>query len=774
MRSNQVVFLVIIFLVNFLSLVYQIIWTRKLTVIFGSTALSISTVLTVFLSGIALGGYIGGLWIRKARRKSYTVGLLLIALGVYCAFSLDLLGLVKYPFYYLSSEVENPLAINLLKLVFSFLILIFPTTVIGSMFPVMTYLASTRLSSLGSVVASLYFLDTLGASAGAILSGFVLVPLVGLSVSTQSAAALYVASGLLMLFFGGAGDSVPEPAPAVEPGPQQRPMTRPLVLAALFLGGFSALLLEVTWSRYFHLIFGTSIYAFSLVVAAFLLGLSSGSIFIRGFLDRLKNPLLVFAYIEVLIACFALLTMVGSDRMEALYYRFYLQSGGFYSFQAVIFVMAFVAMLVPTFLMGANFPLAVRLVSTSMESRSRDVGAAFSINTAGGIFGAFVAGFAVIPLLGLEKTAYLASGIYLAIGFFFVLYSGARLIRHLTAVAAMAVFFFSASVKAGGPEFGYSVYYHGVAHETFANFLDEKKHTNSVFSKHGQYGLVEVLTDDQRSHYVLLNNGKADASTGEEDMPTQLLLGHLALFFHQSPDRVLNIGLGGGFTLGAIKAHPNVREIDAVEIDPLVVEATARFFPPYNNDALNDPRTTVHIQDGRHFLDTTGGKYDVIVSEPPNIWVSGVSHLFTKEFYRAADEHLKAGGMLVQWIPGYEMGREDLNLVLKTIKAKFPYVTYWQLSGDMLILASRQRPVFDPSYVSALMDVPEIARDVSRILSAKKVDTVEELFQNPVMEYEYLDIYLSDIKRINSDDLPYLEFNTARNIFKFSRMIRKK
>jgi spermidine synthase len=768
-RTGPALWLFAIFVINFLSLVYQVVWVRKIMVIFGTTALSISTVLTVFLGGIALGGYLGGIWIRRVEKKYRFAGCALIILGLYCLLSNYLFGFVRYPFLYLRGVVEDPLTINLLKFLFCSFILILPTTVIGAMFPVATYLYSVQFKRLGRDVASIYFLDTLGAALGALVCGFFLVPWVGLSVTSAGSALIYMLLGLFVYRREGgevealAGKSVE----SVEKGGDRLNNMHILILVAVFFSGFAALLLEVTWARYFHFIFGTSIYAFSLVLAAFLLGLSAGSLLIHRFLDRIKKPMLVFAYVEIIIAGFCLIVLQTSGALEAFYFDYFNNTESFYIFQGTLFLAAFFMMFLPTCLMGANFPLAVRLFARSGATRGEDSGLIFSVNTAGGIVGAFAAGFFVIPRLGLQNTNILAALVYLLIGLALLFFSARRLLLHAAVTASLtAVFFLFGFSNYGEPPSGLSVYHIGIRHETLEEFFKEREKNEIVYSKQGFYGLVTVQVNREENNMSLQNNGKTDASTGPFDMKLQLMLGHLPLFFHTEPRDVLNIGLGGGFTLGAMTTHPNIETIDCVEIDPLVVEAVGRYFSPYNNNALADPRLKVHIEDGRYFLDTTTKKYDVIVSEPPNMWVSGVSQLFTREFYGIVDEHLKEGGILAQWVPGYEMEKEDFELILNTMRERFRYVAYWiYFKRDVLILATHEPPRLNREYVSELLGVPEVADDLKRVLERVDPDSFFNSLLGSVAAIDVNDEYLDKIERVNTDNLPYLEFKTVRNVF---------
>src|SRR3972149_11424316 len=456
-RKGSAVVLVTVFAVNFLSLVYQVIWTRNIMAIFGSTALSVSTTLTVFLSGIALGGYLGGKWIRKIDNKRRAVGILLAVLGAYCFFVGYLFQVIDLLFG-LFHGIESAVLTNLLKLFFTFLLLIFPTTIIGSTFPITTYLYSFETGKLGKDVAFIYFLDTFGAALGALISGFILVPMVGLRESSFIAAALYVLLGILLFVMKG---NAQEPAPAKAAQPKKTVQLDPVrvfILAALFFSGFSALVLEVVWARYFHLIFGTSIYAFSIVIAAFLMGRSIGSFLIKRRLENMKNPVLVFAYIEILIGGFALLVIRSSEWLEVLYYKLFYLIDSFYVFQAALFTIAFVIMLIPAALMGANFPLAIKIFGRDTETRGEDAGLTFSFNTAGGIIGAFAAGFIIIPLLGLEKTNFLAFAGYLAIGFAALLIAKRQAPRYPVCVRAAAPLLISGFVFRSGPSPNYGGY----------------------------------------------------------------------------------------------------------------------------------------------------------------------------------------------------------------------------------------------------------------------------------------------------------------------------
>lgn len=750
-------------------------------VIFGTSALSISTILTVFLSGIALGGYIGGYLTTRVKNEMRFCAVALVLLGLYCVGSVYLFDLVRYPMLNVAASTESALVLNLWKFFFCFLILIFPTTIIGAMFPFVTKLYSRAKGGLGRDVALIYFLDTLGAAAGALLCGFYLVPVVGLWMTTIVSGSVYVLLGLL-LYIKAHGepsgqptriDRVAKPTLAVLKD-HEALKGRGLVLAALFLTGFSALALEVTWSRHFHLILGTSIYAFAMVIAAFLLGMSIGSFVMRGFMDRIKDQKTAFAFISVLIAGVSFLVVQTSDLFELFYFTGYHATGNFYVFQAMVFAFTFVVLLIPTSLMGANFPLAVSIFSNAGRrndnsgKRGKDAGVVFSVNTAGAIVGAFVAGFVFMPKMGVEGTALVASALYIFVGIAFFLSAGLRSLRPLRSAVFASLgllFLISSYISYGDTSQHVSVYYNGVRFKSIEEYRKSKEKIEVLYSKQGLYGLVSVHVDPYLNALVLLNNGKVDASTTHQDMQTQELLGHLPMFLNGDAKAVLNIGLGSGITTGAVLSHPGVELVDSVEIDPLVEEVARNYFSPYNNNALTDPRVRVFNEDGRHHLYTSRIKYDIIISEPPNMWVSGVSQLFTREFYKIVSNRLNEGGILCQWIPAFEMEEQDMELILHTINERFGYVSYWTNGNDAIILASHEMLLPDYGYIARVMGETETANEVHRGLPYADSAYIQRLLSKPNVKLVPEDRLTWTTALANTDNLPILEFKSAQNIF---------
>jgi spermidine synthase len=423
--------------------------------------------------------------------------------------------------------------------------------------------------------------------------------------------------------------------------------------------------------------------------------------------------------------------------------------------------------------MGANFPLVTRIATRAGAGRGTAAGRAFFANTLGGVVGAFLAEFVLLPAWGFSGLMAvtvaidaLGAAVFLALSPRSSASPGSRRWAPATAVAALlagavvlspAVFPFEIPFHA--------LYYHGLRIGNWPGYESVVKAMKVVDEAQGFYGQVAVVRFGP--DLLLKHNGKTDASTAVRDNRTQLLLGHLPLLFHPNPRRVLNIGLGGGFTLRAVVHHPEPQEITVVEIDPRVVEAARSHFGPFNDHALDDPRVRVVTNDGRNFVDGTAGRFDVITSEPPNIWVSGVSGLFTQEFYRAAANRLTANGILCQWVPLYEMNRNDFRTMIHTIHTVFPNVAFWGVGTDVIVLASPQPFAVELPQVKAKLRNPALARDFTGV--GFTGGGVLQFMNSPAARPDQVDAFLGGIESLNLDDRPVLEFNTARNLFDIAK-----
>jgi len=764
-----------VFFTNLLSLSCQILWLRKISFLFGSTAAVFSTVVSVFLLGLALGALAAGRAADRSGRPWRLLGSIEVVLGVYCVLSLPIFEAARRFFLAVFPGDLAPLPAALAKFLVVLVTMLAPTFAIGGVFPLAVRLYGRDLGHVGRDLSLIYGLDTLGAATGALLAGFLLVPKIGLSASTWLLGVAAAGLGLLILMRSGkrekqATNGLGAAVPAELDSTAGSPRRLGILLAAFFLTGGAALLLETGWNRFFSLLNGTHIYSTSTILAGFLAGMGLGSLVMAKRIDRLREPFAAVAYLYAIIALCGMLVFRSADLFTRAYFRIFAWSGGYYAFQLAICLLIGLTVLLATLAMGATFPLVARLTTRAGAERGTAAGRVFFVNTLGAVLGAFLAEFLLLPAWGFAGLMLSTLAVYGVAACVFLAFSpGPKRLLHAGACAVLlagAVLLSPVVTRFEMPYQG--LYYHGLRGGSLKRYRDETRALRLVVQRQGFYGQVAVV---RSGRYLLLkHNGKTDASTGARDSRTQVLLGHLPMLFHPNPRRVLAIGLGGGITLRALAHHPEPAEITVVEIDPLVVDVARHQFGIYNDHALEDSRVRVVTNDGRNFIDGTNEHYDVISSEPPDIWVAGVSGLFTQEFYRSAAAHLSAGGILCQWAPLYEMEKEDFRVMLHTLTSVFPNVTFWRIGDDVVLIASREPFQLELSELVRRLRSPALARDFTAI--GLTMRGVIDLINSPVVRPEEVPAFLGQVDTLNLDDKPVLEFSTARNLFAMAKGAR--
>jgi spermidine synthase len=774
-RPRPGLLLLTVFFTNLLSLSCQVIWLRKISYLFGSTAAVFSTVLSVFLLGLASGALAAGRAADRSQRPWRLLGLILIGLGAWCALSLPVFEAGRSLYLALFPGNLAPLPAALAKLVVVFLAMIAPTFAIGAVFPLAVRLYGRDLGSVGHDLSLVYGLDTLGAAVGALLAGFVLVPKAGLSASTWILG--LAAAGLGSLILAMKAERAPsgrkerkerhQAQPAEPAAAEGSPVRLKILLTTFFLTGGAALLLETGWNRFFSLLNGTHVYSTSTVLAGFLLGIGAGSLLMAKRIDRIRDPYAVVAYLYAAIALSGMLVFRSGDLFARAYFKVFAWSGGYYAFQLTICLLIGLIVILATLAMGANFPLVARLATRAGAERGTSAGRVFFVNTLGAVLGAFLAELVLLPAWGFPGLMLTALAVYTLAAIAFLAMSPSPK-RRVHAGACAAILALAALLSPAVTPFQmpfHALYYHGLRAGSWEKYEAEIRALRLITERQGFYGQVAVV--GLGPDLLLKHNGKTDASTSIRDNRTQILLGHLPMLFHPKPQRVLAIGLGGGFTLRALVHHPSLVRITAVEIDPLVVETARRHFAPFNDRALDDPRVRVAQNDGRNFVDGTEERYDVITSEPPNIWVAGVSGLFTREFYSSAAAHLNSGGILCQWVPLYEMEREDFRIMLHTLTSVFPQATFWQVGSDLVILASKDPFQVEFDQVLAKLAQPKIRRDFEEI--GLPLQATMDFLNQPAVRPDQVPAFLGQVDVLNIDDKPVLEFSTARNLFELAK-----
>lgn len=753
------------FLSGAAGLVYQVIWMRHAALHLGGTTAAAGTVVATFLAGLAMGSVWGGRVADRATRPGFgfrAYGLLEIGIGVYAlAFEPLLSGLsgLLGPVYGAGDD-GGALFLALRALVCAVVVLP-PTAAMGATLPLLARHFAGQGEDAGRTTAALYTLNTLGGVAGAAAAGWLLIPALGLRATTFLAAAL---NGLVGLAALRAASRAPAEAPAAEPGRVSAPRW---IFPAYAASGFAALACEMAWTRGLLLALGSSVYSFSLTLAAFILGLGLGGAAGTWATRFRRDPVLIFALLQIGVAVAAAATVPLLERLPMVMMGTVAEGSGFGRVMAVQAGLAALVVGFPAFLMGAMFPFLCSLALGSKEAVGAAVGRLYGWNSAGAILGALAGSFLLLPWSGVPGTILIAAGlnVLIAAGAFLARPGGWKGLPPLTLAGGILLLLlvprWDLALVATTPV----LYGERFLNESRLQSrpLDEvlRESNRILYHRWDAGGLVSV--HQRGSLRTLRINGKADASN-EDDMATQILIAHLPLLLHPSPQDALVIGLGSGATVSAALRHP-VRSVDVVELLPAVVEAS-QFFDEMVGPWRKDPRVQVLVSDARTHARFTPRRYDVIAAEPSNLWLGGMATLFTEEQFRRYRELLNPGGIVCQWVHAYRLPRADFAAVLATFRSVFPACALWEISigGDYLLVGATAAPAEFDGF-RRRFEVPAVAAQ----LKAWGMPTVEALLRHWIGGPAMIDAVTKDARRITDDDC-HVEYSAPRGLVQDSRM----
>ncbi len=736
------------FLTGISSLVFEVVWTRLLLLSLGATPVAVSTVLGAIMAGMALGSLAGGRpWLRRHAPVVVYATLEGFA-GLYAWTS---------PWVLLWVEAMPPTAGPFLAAV-----LLLPATVtMGASLPVLSRALHGGTAAPAARVGQLYAANTAGACLGPVLAVFVLFPAVGLSWSLWLAGGLnlVVAGGLLlqrsMLRVDVALASIPVPVLA-----DSRAFDRidPLVVATLAVSGGAAMVYEVAWSRTLTAVFGSSAYGVAIMLSVFLVGIAAGSAAAASYL-RGRRPAVApgaLAWIVIGASAAAFLSLIVVRRLPFAFLALHesLGAGSWMPFLAQ-FALSALLMAPATLLLGATLPVAVGTIE-----RPRDLGRVVSRlytgNLLGSATGAVLASAALLAGLGMEASVRMASVAALLMAGVLAARRAAPAIAPVvvTAFATVLVLGLDPSAPTVQKSFGFYAVPDSYREYDAAGLRQLLDAHRVLYYRDGATATVAVQEVDR--YRLLKIDGKTDASNGENDLETQLLLGHLPLMA-AGAKRVAVIGWGSGDTVGAVLTHP-VERVDAFEIEPAVVEAS-RFFEPENGRPLEDPRVRLVLGDARVRLRRSDAEYDLIISEPSNPWLTGVASLFTQEFFEAAASRLAPDGIVCQRFHLYGMTEASTRSLLATFRSVFPHVVAFK-DRDLILLGSREPIHFSFSMMEALFELAPIRESLARAFIKYPADLLVRLSLDARRA-----VQIAEDGRLNTDDNMLLELAAPLSLY---------
>jgi predicted membrane-bound spermidine synthase len=757
------------------GLVYEQIWIRELQHFFGSTIHSITTVVAAYMGGLGLGAWVTG---RRADRRdnpAMLYGMLEIAIGVFGLLSPLVFAGVGAAYLGVARVIAPGLWLaTAIKFVFSFVVMLVPTFLMGGTLPVLTRaFAGKETVHLRRELALFYGLNTVGGVLGCALGGYYLIEYVGLMPSLIGTGVLNLALGFSAIAAvrrSAAGDMAPATEPESVAGEASEDVRR-FATWLIGLTAFASLLYEIAWTRVLVLVVGSSTYAFTTILVCFLLGIGIGSLFAIGKGRGVQERLFLAALIQGAIAVLASL-LFPFFRALPIYIVATMQIPFLTPTEltALHSVALAVVIIPPAIGMGLAFPVLAELAARRGGTSGTETGRAYFANTLGSIAGAVITGFLFIHLIGSEHT--LAVGVAinaaaaLAIswrlsrerGAGFKLAQGERapaLLGLLALIVALLTPGWSSRLLDRGP----AIYGRDTnSREDLDHFLRGFGSEQLSFDE-GWNATVSVWRNGGTTW--LKTNGKADASS-IADMNTQVMVGMLAPLASPHPRRVFVIGFGSGASAHNATLVQGVEHVDIVEIERAVIRA-APLFNIINGDVLHDPKVRLIEDDARSALQLAKQPYDVIVSEPSNPWIAGVSALYTRDYFEIVKKHLAADGVFGQWVQTYRVPVEVVAVVVANMRAVFPHVEMWYANtSDLILLASNQPIRWDRARVAAhLVPGTPIAASLRDWL---EIDRPSGLLGRFLLGDKGTDALAKTATFTHTDDQPTLEFVAARGL----------
>lgn len=743
--------------------------------VFGATALAVSTTLTVFMAGLALGSHLGGKYAKGLKRPLLAFAVLETAVGAY--------GLLVPTLFDLLPVLQRSVGLELsfwgyalFRFVMVAVILALPTIAMGATLPILAQGVVDKSEHMAARVGSLYAANTFGAVAGAFSAGFILIPKLGITTTVYLAAAidLTVAVLVVSLFsLGGAGMllkrvravSADERLEDLEPGPVLHvpPAVQRATLVVFAASGGAAMAMEVLWSRAVGVVIGASTYSFTLILTTFLVGLATGAAVMSAYVERIKDPVRWLAWVEVTVGVTALLASLLIDRVP--FWLLEAAQGPGVTMDTIYLTNFFIAAAItfpPTLALGAVMPLVVRIVAPHGESEAGAVvGQAYALNTLGAIVGSFAGGFLILPLLGVEWGLITMALTSIALGVGLAWRAGTQVPRFVIA-GALALTLVFVMPRWDVRRWTAGVFRMYLARSVFSDGW--LPYGDVVYHRDGIVTTVTVEQQEDGEGVSLKVNGKVDASD-IGDMPTQILSGLLPYLLHEGPEHVLVIGYGSGVTPGAVLQAP-IKSLKVAEIEQAVYEAANTHFSHVNHRPYDDERCTLAVDDGRNFLLTRNDRYDIIISEPSNPWMSGAASLFTQDFFEIAKSRLGEGGIFLQWLQMYELAPENIHALIRTFHTVFPYVLVFTpdpTSNDTFLVGAEHPLMLQRARVqTALQDErlkPELAR--------ARVDDPDDFFGLFLMGTDEVTPFVGP-GPINTDDNALIEYAAPRDLLTYA------
>ncbi len=753
---------------GFSGLIYESIWSHYLKLFLGHAAFAQSLVLMIFMGGMAGGSWLASRYSNRWKAPLLAYAIVEVVIGVLAlAFHEVFQGMIDTFYLSILPGLDSPALGSVLKWSAAAALIVPQSLLLGMTFPLMSAGILRRYPSTpGGSIAMLYFTNSIGAAVGVLASGFWLIGAVGLPGTIFTAGLLNISLALAVWIL---VKLDPEPfAPPLEQAAEETKEDSQLAnlfLIAAFITGAASFIYEIGWIRMLSLVLGSTTHSFELMLSAFITGLAFGGLWIKRRIDDIGNPVAFSGRVQLLMGGVALMTLpiyfMSFEWMQGLMGAVNRNESGFAIFNLGSHIIALAVMLPATFLAGMTLPLFTHVL-IQRQAGERAIGRIYAANTCGAIAGVLFAIHVGLPLLGLKTLIAFGATLDILLGIFLLNYSaqGKRPVQ-IGAVALVCVGVIVGTmtmVDLDPARLTSGVYRHGNV---------DGRDGDILYYRDGKTATISLYRSPDNS-IAIATNGKPDASlfiddTGRftVDEITMALAGVIPLTYKPDSRVVGNIGLGSGLTSHTLLANPDLEIVDTIEIEPVMAIA-AQGFGDRVARTFTDPRSRIHIEDAKTFFSLNNKRYDFIIAEPSNPWVSGVSSLFTDEFYRTVTNYIVEDGLFVQWLQLYEFEDRLIFSVLKALEPHFSDFAIYSAGGaDILVVAKRSGQLGEPN--TDVVMTGQMAKDLARIGFASGEDILVRKLADKASVEAMFSFY-----RVppNSDYYPFLDLNAGKARFK--------
>jgi spermidine synthase len=764
---------VVFFFSGFSSLIYEVVWMRRLSLFFGSDVYSAALTLSAFMGGLTLGSLLAAKYSDHLKKPLIWYGLLEISIGLYALFFPNFLNMFsgEYRRIYQTFFSTAPWLYNSFRILVASVTLLIPTTMMGSTLPlVVKRFAQQR--RIGKYSGFFYSINTFGALAGVLGVGFLLLPNLGITTTTLFACCINLIIGVLALCFGlfsSVETEVLERPTGISPvletsEPEYDPTLVRAGLIGIGLSGLAALALEVVWMRILTQSFSGAVYSFSIMLSCFLFGIYFGSKKVADVIDGRADPMRLFGFLELSIgltvALLGILTYFVPRFFSNLLWLLTAISKGHFGFActAAEFAVSGFLIAIPTILMGATFPVAVKICTPTIDSIGRGTARVYAANTAGAIVGSLLGGLVLLPAFGNRVSLLVIAGIFTLTGLY-LLYRAANRgwatlkdPQIVTVVGLFAAFVIVALLLPR--QIVTNFYYAG--NEKF----------NVIYHGEGIAHTIDIIRTD-KNVTIMQVNGTLEADTTYSQRRHFILKAHLPLLLHPHPREVAVVGLGLGITLSTTNRHPGLDHIQLIELSPEMVKAQSHL-EDVSGGVLRSPKVNLRIDDGRNFMAMSNQQFDMITADPIHPRVSGVGYLYTKEYYEALKQRLRPDGVVCQWMPMYRISKKSFDVAFRTFVSVFPNASFWYVRGHGLFVATQDNFGVDYKDLERRIEDPVVKADLASININNAAQFMSYMLMGPDQIRAYL---LAFPGPLNTDDNAYLEYHTPFEFLESTKTI---